>query len=135
MSHFTRIKTRFVDDQRLIKALREMGFKEIEVHEAAQHLYGFLGDRRPQKAEIIIRRKHLSRSSNDIGFARQDDGTFLAYISGFDRPKYNDAWIGKLTQRYAYLATQETLADQGFTLVEEQKSPDGRIHMILRRTA
>src|SRR5262245_16439249 len=102
MSHFTHLQTRIVEVDALRKALADVGFEEVEVHDEAQHLYGFQGDQRADTAEVIIRRRHVGYASNDIGFKRQPDGTFTAIISGYDRSKYSAAWLEKLTQRYAY---------------------------------
>jgi len=40
-----------------------MGYKNIEVHEEAQNLYGYRGDKRKEKAHIIIRKKYLNQLS------------------------------------------------------------------------
>lgn len=76
MSHFTRIKTGIKHTDVLVKALTKMGFKHIEIHETAQPLYGYQGDRRSDTAEVIIRRKYIGRMSNDVGFKRQENGNF-----------------------------------------------------------
>jgi hypothetical protein len=133
MSHFTRLQTRIVETDALCKALADVGFDKVEVHAEAQHLYGYQGDQRADTAEVIIRRRHVGRASNDIGFKRQPDGTFTAIISGYDRSKYSEAWLDKLTQRYAYHVTRAKLAEQGFDLVTEEKDEAGRIHLVLRR--
>ena len=78
-------------------------------------------------------RKFVGAASNDIGFKRQEDGTFEAIISAFDRRKYSQEWLGRLTQRYAYHATRAKLEEQGFAIVSEEKNPAGQIHLVLRR--
>ena len=135
MSHFTRLKTRITDVAALTKALADVGFKNVEVHDTPQHLYGVGGDRREQTAEVIIRKKHIGWLSNDIGFQRQPDGTFEAIISAYDRRKYSPKWLDQLTQRYAYHAARAKLTEQGFDLVSEETAKDGRIHLVLRRMA
>jgi hypothetical protein len=132
MSHFTRLRTRITDVPALTKALADVGFKTVEVHDTPQHLYGFMGDPRAQTAEVIVRKKHIGWLSNDIGFQRQPDGTFEALISEYDRRKYSPQWLEKLTQRYAYHAARAKLAEQGFDLVSEDTAKDGRIHLVLR---
>jgi hypothetical protein len=135
MSHFTTLKTQITDARALEAALADLGFPEVEVHAVAQHLYGYQGDARPQTAEVIVRRQHLGKLSNDIGFKRNAAGTFDAIISEFDRPKYSAEWLGKLAQRYAYHVARAKLQEQGFTLVAEENTRDGRIHLTLRRMA
>jgi len=133
MSHFTVLKTQIKDLGALVKALADMGFKNVEVHETPQHLYGYQGDVRPQTAEVIIRRKFISPLSNDIGFKRREDGTFDAIISDYDRAKYSQEWLNRLTQRYAYHVARAKLEEQGFELASEEVQEDGRIHLLLRR--
>ncbi len=133
MSHFTCIKTQIKNRDALVKALADIGFKEVEVHETAQHLYGYQGDVRAQTAELIIHRKYLGSASNDIGFKRQEDGQFEAIISEYDRHKYSQDWLNALTQRYGYHALIATAPAQGFTVEEEQTLEDGTIRVVVAR--
>jgi hypothetical protein len=135
MSHFTTIRTQITDTDALVKALADVGFDEVEAHQTAQNLSGYQGDLRSQTAEVIVRRQHIGRASNDIGFKRQDDGTFEAIISEYDRKKYSQQWLERLTQRYAYHAAMAKLEEQGFTLNTEEVEEGGRIHLVLRRMA
>ncbi len=133
LSHFTVLKTQIKELGVLVKALADMGLTRLEVHETPQHLYGYQGDKRPQTAEVIIRRNFIGLLSNDIGFKRTPDGTFEAIISEYDRHKYSRSWLNRLTQRYAYHAAREKLQAQGFSLVSEETYPHGQIHLVLRR--
>ena len=135
MSHYTTLDTTIVSAEFLVQALADMGFADVEVHEVAQPLIGWRGDLRETQAEVIVRRRHLGRSSNDIGFARNAEGRFEALISEFDRRRYDQAWLGKLTQRYAYRVARDNLAKQDFTLVEESMDDDRTIRMTVRRMA
>ena len=133
MSHFTILKTRLVDADMLIRALNDLGFSQVEIHRVPQGLYGYQGDLRPEKAEIIISRQFISPSSNDIGFRMTSDGTFEAIISEFDLDIYSQDWLNRLTQRYAYHVARSRLEAQGFDLVSEETHPDGQVHLVLRR--
>jgi hypothetical protein len=135
MSHFTTIKTRLADADALVQALADLGLRNVELHAQPQHLFGYMGDQRQQTAEIIIRRKFVGRMSNDLGFKHGADGTFVAIISGYDRTKYDNRWLEKLTQRYGYHVARSKLTEQGFDLVKEETQADGRIHLVLRRMA
>ena len=142
MSHYTEIKTAFKDQAALIDALVEIGFARgsIEVHEAPVTLYGHHGDERPERAEIVIRRHYLSIASNDIGFARQADGTFQAIISEYDEMAghhainptakalggYNAAWLGRVKQAYAARVVEKQAASRGLR-TERRKDAAGRI--------
>jgi len=124
-----------VDEAALVAALADLGFAgdQVERHPEPQPLYGYQGDQRPEHAHVIIRRRWIGHASNDIGFVRGPDGVFTAIISEYDRRRFDDAWLIRLRQRYAYHATVQTLAQQGFAITEEHEA-DGRIHLVLRRS-
>jgi hypothetical protein len=138
MSHYAEVKVEFRDGPALVAALLRLGWtkEQIEVHQEAQHLYGYKGDKRAQKAHIIIRRQHVQVAANDIGFERQADGRYLAYISDFDRGDdnrgmYGTAWQGKLKQAYGVEKAKAEAKKKGYR-VTEQKQDDGRIRLVCR---
>jgi hypothetical protein len=101
MSHFSEFTTNMNDEESLVAALESMGFQgHVERHQIAQPLYGYMGDARAQKAHIIIRRKYVGQSSNDIGFEKQANGTYKAHISDFDKKKYSNQWLDTLSTKY-----------------------------------
>ena len=73
----------FKDRRLLLAALAELGHGEVEEGEALP-LYGYQGDRRTETAEIVVRRRHLGRVSNDLGFARTAAG-YVPIISEYDQ--------------------------------------------------
>jgi hypothetical protein len=133
MSHFTTMTTQLTDTGALRAALADLGYGKIEVHDQPQQLYGYLGDKRADLANVIIRREHIGRASNDIGFLRQDGGSFLAVISDYDRARHDERWLGRLTARHAYHVATTTLSAQGFDVVEETSERDGTVRLVLRR--
>lgn len=133
MSHFTCIKTQIKNQDALLKALSDVGFNKVETHKTAQHLYGYQDDIRDQTAEVIIRRKYIGASSNDIGFKRQEAGHFEAIISEYDCHKYSQEWLNGLTQRYAYHTLKATAPEQGFTIEEEEILEDGTVRVVVGR--
>ncbi len=133
MSAYTTVQTQLVSAEHLKAALMDLGFQSVELHQNPQNLEGFQGDQRAQKAEVIIRRKHLGMASNDLGFKRLANGRFEAVISDFDRPTYNLAWLQKLTQRYAYHVAKDMLREQEFDMVKEEIRKDNTIHLVMRR--
>lgn len=105
MSRYCTVETQFKDENALVAALMETGQwarEQIEVHGELQHLLGFEGDQRAEMAHVIIRRKHVGRASNDIGFVKGDDGNYGAVISEYDRSKYGTKWMASLKGNYAY---------------------------------
>ena len=113
----------------------ENGFSEIESHRIAQPLIDFQGNARDQLAEVIIRRAHLGKLSNDLGFARNGEGRFEAIVSDVDQKRFDMAWMMKLHQRYAYHVAREQLEAQGFGTVDEEVDDRGVIRLTLRRSA
>lgn len=113
-----------------------MGFKEnqIRISNTPQQLQGYQGDMREQTAEIILPRAFVGGASNDIGFKLQEDGSWGALISDYDRNNtaadsksihakgcrgYSEKWLKKLYQRYSYHKVKDSLSSQGFTIMEE----------------
>lgn len=135
MSAYTTVKTKMVSAPHLVKALQDVGFAEVEVHETPQPLVGWLGFGRRQTAEIIVRKKHVGLASNDIGFARDENGQFVALISEFDQTRYNQAWLQSLVQGYAFHVVKDQLAEQDFSVVEETVDEDRNIRIHVRRMA
>jgi hypothetical protein len=99
MSHYNNVKTEIRDQDCLVAALKTLGFGPT-IHEAAHQLEGYQGDKRQQTAEIIIPRRQVGGAANDIGFKRQENGTFTAIISDYDKRRYNEKWLAKLKTEY-----------------------------------
>lgn len=134
MSMYCLIETQFRNPEALLCALMETGqwtAEQIEVHEQAQNLFGYHGDLRPEKANIIIRRKHVGQCSNDIGFQRSEDGTFKAIISEFDKTKYSEHWTNKLKQSYSYHAIRIQQESKGRS-VTRTKLPNNNIRVEIK---
>ena len=89
--YVTVTEAQFKDKALLLASLADLGYGEGQVRVAAagQHLplYGYQGDRRAETAAIVIDRRHLAGSSNDLGFAFRD-GTFVPIISEYDLGRY-----------------------------------------------
>lgn len=84
MSKYLVFRDFVLNDRRLLlAALADLGYTEVEEGEALP-LYGYQGDRRPETAELVVRRHSLGTASNDLGFARTPDG-FVPIISEYDR--------------------------------------------------
>lgn len=123
MSHYAETETQFKDEAVLIECLKEMPNKirrnwtdkDILVCEEATNLYGYRGDMRSQKANIIIRRENVGGSSNDLGFVKNIDGTYSAIISDFDKGFHNTQWMTNLTRLYAEKKTEKELIRKNMT--------------------
>lgn len=135
MSHYSKIDTEFIDKEALIQGLVDMGFsrESVEVFDQPQTLYGYKGDPREDKANVIIRRRFVGTSSNDLGFVREADGRFRAIISDFDSRRYNVEWLSNLKGRYMVSVGKRDLKSKGFRTVKEMVDENGKIHLVARR--
>ena len=135
MSHYTTIALEIRDRDALVAALGDLGLAKVEIHDQPQHLCGYEGDLRPEKAEVIVRREQVGPLSNDIGFRNTEGGTFEAIISDYDQQNgYAQNWRGRLMQRYGRNAAVAKLAKKGFRVVREE-ARGGKLHVVLRRSA
>jgi homospermidine synthase len=127
MSHFTTIKTKLAENDILLKALQSLGHVPYKDRRAVR---GFLGAETP--VDICIPTKN---PAYDIGFRKNGDSYEMVAdwygIRDFDQKEF----IQRLTQHYAYHATCEKLQAQGFSVATQETEEDGRIHLVLRRTA
>jgi len=131
MSHYVDVKTSITDEECLVAALcRIENYHEchhktwnkthIEVHNKAVNLYGYHGDVRVDKANIIIRRQFISRASNDIGFRKEADGSYSAIISEFDGRSmgFSPAWLQRLTTYYGVEKAKKEFKARGIKYTE-----------------
>ena len=125
MSHFTQIKTRIVEKEALLSALRDLGYNP---EEGNVEVRGYKGIRTPVEIKIATQSRDY-----DIGF-RKVDGLYEIVADWFGLPDIDRRqFLDQLSQRYAYHAARAKLEDQGFVLASEEVQPDGRIHLVLRR--
>lgn len=143
MSHFVECQTEFRDPEALVAALIERGFTEdqIEVHAESVPLYGYQGDVRPQKAHIVIRRQHIGAGANDVGWERQPDGAYRAWISEFDAgvgryqsrqssARFNATMQNRIKQEYAFQIISRQQRAFGRS-VERQRLSSGEIEVTI----
>lgn len=115
MSAYKKIECDIVDKDTLLEAIDLLGLK-TEVFDEPMHLFGYRGDERPEKAEIIIRRQELNNkftgASNDIGFS-WNDKKYDFIISDYDKKMKLDS---RIIQAYVKVALEKALAKQGYKI-------------------
>lgn len=117
MSAYSEVATEFKDGDLLIEALKTMGFNPTNCIGKPQNLEGYRGDRRQQKADIIIPRAQVGGASNDLGFVKGADGKFKAIISDYDSRRYNGEWLNTVKANVADLGIQRTAKRMGMRVV------------------
>jgi hypothetical protein len=96
----------FKDRRLLLAALAELGYDAVEEGEHLP-LYGYQGDRRPETAEIVVRRQHVGHASNDVGFARTEQG-YVPIISEYDQQTLLDGrFLVRLRTAYSERVVEE----------------------------
>lgn len=96
----------FKDRRLLLAALIDLGYRDVEQGEALA-LYGYQGDRRPETAELVIRRGHVGRLSNDLGFKRTAEG-YVPVVSEYDqRTLLGGRLLVRLRTAYSEQAVEE----------------------------
>ena len=108
----------FKDRRLLLAALADVGYPDAEQGEALS-LFGYLGDRRPETAEIVVRRQYVGAASNDLGFTRTEQG-YIPIVSVYDqRTLHQGQFLVKLRTAYSE------------RIIEEVRK---RVHGTARRT-
>lgn len=130
MSQYLKIKTEMKDPalvaQALAMAAEEHGF-EWERHEQAVALRGYRGRTRQEKAEFIIRKRWVGRSSNDLGWSIQPDGTVQAIVSEFDQRQPRSMGIVKSVNDAYTIANATRIAQVAGYTVTPVKNGNGKV--------
>lgn len=125
MSAFTEQETQINDVDVLKESLKEVGVKEVQHHQTAVPLEGYRGDKREDKAEVVIPRRAVGSMSNDIGFKKQSDGTYTAIISQYDKGRYNEKWMTGLKKVYAEKKAKKIAKTAGLAFIGKKVNEDG----------
>lgn len=145
MSHYAEMECEFdqKNEKDLVAALEEcFGEGHVEVHEEGKPLYGWHGDDRSKVStkspdyappcEIIVRRKHVGGSANDVGFKRTEDGKYKSYISEYDNGStFTKARQHKVAQTYGVRVAERTLKAEGWK-VHTVKQNDGSVKVVAK---
>lgn len=107
ISEYHVVETEFKDKECLIGALEEMGYKPT-IHNTPKQLEGYHGDKREQKAHIIIPRSQVGHSSNDVGFEKVQ-GKYVTHASEYDHAWRTGKRIGQLKQTYSERVVMKTI--------------------------
>lgn len=116
------------NEKELVSSLEEVfGKGNVEVHEEGASLIGYHGDDRSKLEEnsrdyappchIVVRRKNVGTAANDIGYRRNSEGGYTAYISDYDRRStFTQKKRDQVKQSYAVSVTEKQLQRKGYTV-------------------
>lgn len=120
MSEYHQIDVQFADRELLEIALKEwadQSGRQFESHRSPVNLYGFQGDERAEKAHMVIRRYHVSRSANDLGFLVNGD-KITVIISEFDQSNKGAEIVKALKAGYARAGVKARARSLGYDAQE-----------------
>lgn len=121
------------DSDAIKAALTELGYV-YEEHSTAQNLYGYEGNKRSQKANIIIRRQNVGSCANDVGFLRKADGSYEMIISEFDKSgnkKQAQDLLVRMKQLYGKHLTLKHVKRFGLKTISNKITSDNKIKIKL----
>jgi len=116
VSDYMEIETKIKDQEVLVQTLQKLGIPH-EVHDEPQPLYGYLGKQRDQVANVIIRRAHVGKASNDLGFLNTGEA-LTAVISEFDQRGTDDrrgaGMLKRIVHEYTCTMVEKKAAARGY---------------------
>jgi len=101
---------------------------EIKVHETAQNLEGYRGDKRKEKANVIVPRRFVGGAANDLGFNVTSNGT-VKYISENESYKYGSSWVHQMEKQYAKSKVLKSMNADGLFMTGFTEE-DGKLKMV-----
>lgn len=136
MSEYHECEVSMVDQEAIIEALKEMGYQP-KIYQNPVNLTGYMGDKRKQKAHIIIPRDQVYSASNDVGFEKQSNGKYKLHISQYDESIASAGkgfQLNKMKQLYAKHRLVNGIKKKAKYKFKSQKTEkDGTIKIQLMR--
>lgn len=131
MSEYHEVELEVNDEKSIVQALEELGYKPVVTTDAVQ-LEGYMGDRRNQKAHIVLPRSQVGNSSNDIGFEKVGD-KYKMHISEYDvrSNKFNEKEFKKLYNKN--LVINKLKKSKKFKKKSVSVDKDGKIVIKVKR--
>ena len=138
MSQYEELTTTMTDQQYLVEALTEMGYKpEVQTEGTALRGYGGVSWNRP--VQVTIPKDQLRGALAPVGFGRDDVGVFQAIIDDLDR-KYtdlNESWLGRIAQGYKERQTMAVAKTKGYVfrgreIVQTPQGPKVQLRFAVR---
>ena len=138
MSQYEELTTTMTDQQYLVEALTEMGYKpEVQTEGTALRGYGGVSWNRP--VQVTIPKDQLRGALAHVGFGRDETGVFQAIIDDLDR-KYtdlNESWLGRVAQGYKERQTMAVAKTKGYVfrgreVVQTPQGPKVQLRFAVR---
>lgn len=116
MSKYKTIETQINNLDHLCRALDALGVPYETAQADELPLYGYRGDERAETGAVVVRREHIGRLSNDIGWTfNLQTGAYDLVLSEYDQSVRRALSIAQgAAQHCALYALHEAAAAQGF---------------------
>lgn len=126
MSQYQKIDVVLTDEASIKEALDALKLP-FETFERAEPLVDYHGIRRENtRGNIVVRRKHLSGASNDMGFEKLPDGSWRAHVSDYDMPPRSRLWPN-FKREYAVAVNTRAAKKKGYHV--KRTEVDGKIKL------
>ncbi|GIH07151.1 hypothetical protein Rhe02_52180 [Rhizocola hellebori] len=126
MSHFTRVRTKLMDEMTIREALTRMGYTVMLANDG---VFGWQG----RRAEAAFKVRP-SKTRFEIGFVPEPRSGYSIVADWWGVAVVKqEVFTQQLTREYAYVATVATLTAKGFEVQEQVIEDSGEIRMVLRR--
>jgi hypothetical protein len=99
MPRYRLIPTGVPTSSDLRQTLTDMGLRNVEVHPSPVPLDDWIGRPTDVMADVVVRRKDLGASSDDMGFVRNSSGTYDALVSEIHLFRFDKKWFQDLATR------------------------------------
>ncbi len=120
MSHFSKIKTKFKDEDILLKALRVLqypAFIDQRLINPVNHVH--------EEVEVQI------AVGNKIGFKwNGDEYELIAELDAWDLDVPVQRFIDKISQKYAEELVLDTIGKMGFEVEDKKTTVDNKIELV-----
>jgi hypothetical protein len=138
MSQYEELTTTMTDQQYLVEALTEMGYKpDVQADGTALRGYGGVSWNRP--VQVTIPREQLRGALAPVGFGRDDAGVFQAVIDDLDRKcsGLDESWLGRIAQAYKERPNMAVARTKGYVfrgreVIQTPQGPKVQLRFAVR---
>lgn len=127
MSHFSTIKTKILDKECLVEALRKL-YPGFSIQENVP-IKGYGG--RKRQGEVVIK----TERAYDIGFVKDSSGSFHCvtdwYGAARSVKKNQKQFLDELQKEYAVSKVIKTVSKRGFRVQSQRVTPTGEIKLLV----
>ena len=138
MSQYEELKTSMTDQQYLVEALTEMGYKPVE-QTSGTVLRGYGGRQWNRPVQVIVPRDQLSGALAPVGFGKDAAGVFQAVIDDMDRLGLglDERWLGRIAQSYKERQTMAVAKAKGYVfrgrnVIDTPQGKKVQLHFAVR---